>query len=274
MTRPIPALIACCLSFAATFAQAGGAGQDAEEISKQLSNPVADLVSLPFQLNWENGVGPEDGLRFVLNFQPVVPFHLSPRWNLIGRMIAPYIAQPPLAPGVSATSGLGDILLSAFLSPAGGDSGLTWGVGPVLNLPATSDPALGSGKWGAGPTGLVLVSTPSWTYGALVNHVWGIADVSDAERSDLNGTFLQPFVARHFPKAVTLTVQSESTYDWEADNGEEWTVPVNVLVSRVTKLGPFPFSVAGGGGYYVESPAAGPDWKLRLAFTVILPGKK
>lgn len=246
----------------------------ADALSKQLSNPVADLVSLPFQLNWENGVGADDALRFVLNFQPVVPFHLSPRWNLIGRMVAPYINQPALAPGASATSGTGDITLSGFLSPTGGEDGVTWGVGPALSLPTTSDPALGSGKWGIGPTGVVLVSTPKWTYGALVNHIWGVADTSDVERADLSSTFLQPFLARHLANAVTLTVQSESTYNWEAESGEEWTVPVNVLVSKVTKLGPFPFSVAGGGGYYVESPTVGPDWKLRMVFTVILPGKK
>jgi len=246
----------------------------ADALAKQLSNPVADLASVPFQLNWENGVGPSDDLRFVFNFQPVVPFRISPSWNLIGRMIVPFIQQPALTPGASATSGTGDILLSGFFSPMRPEGGLTWGVGPVLSPPTTTDPTLGSGKWGVGPTGLVLVSTPKWTYGALVNHVWGVADTGDVERADLSSTFLQPFLARHLSGAVTLTLQSESTYNWEADSGEEWTVPINVIASKVTKLGPFPFSVAGGAGYYVESPSIGPDWKLRAVFTVILPAKK
>ena len=135
------------------------------------------------------------------------------------------------------------------------EGGLTWGAGPVLSLPTDTDPTLGSGKWGLGPTGLALVSTAKWTYGALVNHVWGIADTGDVERADLSTTFLQPFLARHLRGAVTATIQSESTYNWEADSGEEWTVPINVIVSKVTKLGPFPFSVAGGVAPYCASKA-------------------
>lgn len=263
-------ILRCALLLLASIARA----QDADELSKQLSNPVADLASVPLQLNWENGVGPNDELRYVTNFQPVVPFRISPRWNLIGRIVVPFIQQPALTTGAPATSGTGDILLSGFFSPVRPEGGLTWGVGPVLSLPTTTDPTLGSGKWGLGPTGLVLVSTSKWTYGALVNHVWGVADTGDVERADLSSTFLQPFLARHFPGAVTVTLQSESTYNWEAESEEEWTVPVNLIASKVTKLGPFPFSVGGGFGYYVESPSIGPDWKLRTVFTLILPSKK
>ena len=118
--------------------------------------------------------------------------------------------------------------LSGFFSPVKREGGLTWGAGPVLSLPTDTDPTLGSGKWGLGPTGLALVSTAKWTYGALVNHVWGIADTGDVERADLSTTFLQPFLARHLRGAVTATIQSESTYNWEADSGEEWTVPTPI----------------------------------------------
>jgi hypothetical protein len=52
-------------------------------------------------------------------------------------------------------------------------------------------------------------------------------------------------------------------------------VPVNIFASKVTKLGPFPFSIQGGVGYYFESPDIGPSgWQLRMNFTVILPEKK
>jgi hypothetical protein len=244
----------------------------AEDLAKQLSNPVADLVSIPFQFNWENGVGGQDGLRFVLNVQPVVPFSISENWNMIGRFIVPYLQQPAeLVPGSLAASGTGDIVASAFFSPKKG--GLVWGVGPVFALPTTTDPLLGSGKWSVGPTAVVLKQTGPWTYGGLVNHLWSVADTSDVERRDVSQSFLQPFLAYTTKAALTFTLQSESTYDAKADSGEAWTVPVNVLASKVTRLGPFPFSIAGGAGYYVESPEAGPDWKLRLVFTVILPRK-
>jgi len=194
-----------------------------EEMAKALSNPVADMASIPLQLNWENGVGPDDDLRFVMNFQPVVPFKLTPKLNMIGRMILPYIQQPALTPGASATSGTGDIILSLFFSPSEVKNGFVFGVGPAFNLPTTTDPTLGSGQWGVGPTAVVLKQSGPWTYGALVNHLFGIADTGDVERADLSTTFVQPFLAHQFPGALTFTVQSESTYNWEADSGEAWS---------------------------------------------------
>jgi hypothetical protein len=253
---------------------ASAAEPTAEEMAKALSNPVADMASLPVQLNWENGVGPDDDLRFVMNFQPVVPFKLNPKLNMISRLILPYIQQPALTPGASPTSGTGDIVFSLFFSPSEVKNGLVWGVGPAFNLPTTTDPTLGSGQWGVGPTAVILKQSGPWTYGALVNHLVGVAGTGNVERADLNNTFLQPFLAHQFPGALTLTVQSESTYNWEADSGEAWTIPLNVLVTKVTRLGSLPFSVGGGAGYYVDSPSIGPDWKLRAVFTVILPGKK
>jgi hypothetical protein len=74
----------------------------------------------------------------------------SPKWNMIMRVIMPFIGQPPLTEGGVAATGLGDVLASFFLSPKEGS--VIWGVGPVLGLPGTAEPTLGSGKWLAGPT--------------------------------------------------------------------------------------------------------------------------
>lgn len=241
------------------------------ELAKSLSNPVADLVSIPFQFNWDNGVGPNDGIRYTLNVQPVVPFSISQKWNLIGRWIMPYVSQPSLGAGLDPTSGYSDIVFSSFFSPK--QSSITCGVGPVLLLPTTSDPLLGAGQWAAGPTFVVLKQQGPWTYGVLANHLWSFADASQLDRSRVNSTFLQPFLS-YGKSGTTLSINSESTANWEADSGEEWTVPILVSLSKVTKLGPFPFSVAIGGGPYVESPKGGPEWKLRTSFTLILPSTK
>ncbi len=246
---------------------------DAEALAKQLSNPVADLVSLPLQLNWENGVGPQDELRFVINFQPVVPFALNEKWNLIGRFILPILSQPPLGPGGETHFGTSDIVLSGFFSPANSRRAI-WGIGPVFGLPTTSDPLLGSGTWQIGPTGVILKQAGPWTYGALANHLWSFADTGDTERPDVSRTFLQPFLSYTTKKGVTVAVNSESTADWEAAEGEEWTVPINLLISKITKLGPFPFSMGGGAGVFIEQPIGGPEWKLRAIFTLILPKSK
>jgi hypothetical protein len=246
------------------------AGGDAENLAKQLANPIASLVSIPLQFNWDEGVGPNDDLRTVINFQPVVPFTLNEDWNVIGRMILPYLSQPSLAPGAAATSGISDMLLSAFFSPAKPRVAI-WGIGPVVALPMTTDPFLGSGKWSAGPTAVVLKQSGQWTYGALVSHLWSFADTGDIERTDVDQTYLQPFLAYTTKTAVTFSVSSESTANWEAASGEEWTIPINFNVSRVTRLGPFPFSLGAGAGVFIEKPEGGPQWKLRLTATLILP---
>lgn len=243
---------------------------DASDLAKALSNPVADLVSVPFQFNWEQGVGYQDATRTVLNVQPVVPFTLNDDWNLIGRWIMPFVSQPSLSPGLDSTFGLSDVLFSAFFSPRK-SGGVIWGVGPAVSLPTTDDPTLGTDKWSAGPTVVLLKQSGPWTYGFLANQLWSFADASDADRPDVNKTFLQPFVAYARPSGVTFSVNSEATYDHEAADGDEWTFPLNVMVSKVTKFGPFPFQIAGGFGYFIDSPAIGPERKIRIAFTLILP---
>jgi hypothetical protein len=182
----------------------------------------------------------------------------------------PYVSQPEYLGDVS---GLSDITFSSFFSPITGKS-LIWGVGPVVTLPMSSDPAVGSGQWSAGPTAVLAKLDGALIYGVLWNQLWSYATVSTRSRVAVNQGFFQPFLAVTRPSGVTITVQSESTGNWNApDPDDTWTIPINLTVSKVTTFGPFPFSVLGGAGVYVVSPDAGPDWKLRVAFTLILPRK-
>jgi hypothetical protein len=249
-------------------AAAGGAAGNAAELAKQLSNPISSLVSVPFQSNWDFGVGPYEKERFILNVQPVMPFSLNEDWNLIARVILPLVSQPSLGEGIDPRFGTSDIVASFFLSPAKSGA-VTWGVGPVLLVPTTSDPFLGSGRWGAGPTGVILKQSGAFTYGALVNHIWSYG--GDDTRADVNQTFLQPFFAYGTKSGWSYTLQTEATANWEAGDGQQWTVPISFIVSKVTRLGKRPISFSVGPGVYVEKPDGGPNWRLRAVVTLLFP---
>ena len=248
-------------------AQAQGGG-DASELAKQLSNPIASLVSVPFQANWDFSVGPDNDTRFLVNFQPVMPFSINKDWNLIARVIVPILSQPSLVAGGEATFGLSDLLFSAFFSPAQPGK-FIWGVGPALLLPTTSDPFLGTEKWAIGPTYVILKQSGPWTYGGLANRLWSFA--GDDNRADVNQTYVQPFLAYGTKTGVTYNVSSETAANWEAPSGEEWTVPIVFNVSKVLRLGRRPLSVGVGAGYYFDQPQGGPEWKFRSTLTLIFP---
>jgi hypothetical protein len=238
-----------------------------EALARQLSNPVSSLISVPFQYNADFGYDADDGVQQKLNIQPVIPTALNDRWNLISRVIVPVVYQDDVIPN-SSQFGLGDITPSFFFSPREPTaSGWTWGVGPVFLLPTATDDLLGTEKWGAGPTLVALKQTEGGlTFGALVNHIWSFA--GDDDRDDVSATFLQPFIAKQFPGARTLTFNLESTYDWEH---AQWTVPLNVTYSKVLSVGGQRLSLAGGVRGYLDAPDGGPDWGVRLVLTLLYP---
>jgi hypothetical protein len=242
-------------------------GREAAALARQLSNPVASLVSVPFQLNFDQRVGPDDDQRFVMNFQPVMPFSLNKDWNVVARVIVPVVSQPSLAPGLAPTSGLGDITSSFFFSPV--RSKVFWGVGPALQLPISADPTLGTAKWAAGPTVVVLKQNGRWTAGMLANHLWSYA--GDSDRPAVNQTFLQPFFSCGTRTGFTFTLATETSASWEAEAGRRWTVPILFGVSKVTRLGRRPLSVGVSGGYFAAVADGGPDWRIRTTLTLIFP---
>lgn len=220
----------------------GGIGLSAsaeadEQLAQQLQNPVANLISFPIQSNFDFNVGPSDGFRNTNNVQPVIPFTLNEDWNLISRTIVPVIAQNDTVGNSGDQTGLSDTLQSLFLSPEAAPStplgNLIWGAGPAIVIPTSTHRLLGPGTFGMGPTGVILFTTGGWTYGALANHLWGIAETR-SNTPDLNATFVQPFLSYTTQSSWTYSVNAELTYDWR---GEEWAGPINFGLSKLTQIG-------------------------------------
>ena len=238
---------------------------DAAELAKKLQNPIASLISVPIQNNWDFGIGPADAMRYTANIQPVIPFSLSEHWNLITRTIMPVIYAESPVKGGSDHSGFGDITQSFFLSPKEPVGGWIVGAGPVGYYPSASDSVLGAGQWGAGPTIVALRQEHGFTYGMLANQIWSFTGWGD---QPIYSTFLQPFLTYTTKTRTSFSLNTESTYDWE---NNQWTVPLNVMVSQLVKIGKMPLQFQVGYRYYAEGRVDGPDWGLRFTVTFLFP---
>jgi hypothetical protein len=269
-------LMAAGLLLAALVAAAGTAtrvqaqeDEQAAELAKKLANPISSLISVPIQANYDENIGlNEEGSLWRINVQPVIPFSIGEDWNVITRTIVPVIDQSDIPLKGEGEWGLGDITASQFFSPKAPTSrGWIWGAGPVWLIPTATDETLGAEKFGIGPTAVALKQSGPWTYGALANHLWSVAGEED--RPDVNATFIQPFLSYVTKTYTTLGINTEATYDWE---GEAWSVPINLTVAQMLKVGGQLVQISGGARYWAESPDFGPDgWGARAGLTLVFP---
>lgn len=268
-TTPLLCLFIALIS-TTRVAQGGESG--AADLAKAAQNPIAAMISLPFQNNTNFNVGPKEGRQNILNIQPVWPVDLNPEWNLITRTILPIISQPEMVSGQERTNGIGDIQFSAFFSPKQPTAGgWIWGAGLIAQLDSASDDVLGAGKWGLGPTAVALKIEKQWVYGGLINNVWSVA--GDDDRADVNIMLIQPFVNYNFPDTPGryLTFAPIITANWEADSGDTWTIPLGLGIGQIAKWGEQPINLQASAYYNVETPDNGADWQLRLQAQLLFP---
>ena len=239
--------------------------QSADELAKQTQNPVASLISVPFQGNWDFGIGDREAAGMTLNIQPVIPFALTSDWNIILRVIMPVQSQP--ADGTQRFTGMGDTTMTPFVSPAKTGK-LIWGVGPAILIPTATDWNLGTEKFGLGPSIVALVQPGKWTLGALWNQIWSVDGAND--RPDVNQMYLQPFANFNLGQGLAVGASVEASANWEADD-EQWTSYLLFSLSKVALLGKQPVNLAAAAGPAFASPAGRPDWRLRFTTTFLFP---
>ncbi len=257
------------VSAAAESSGSGGSAEPSEDLQKQSQNPIADLVSVPFQSNTNFNTGPFNRTQEIFNIQPVVPMHLNNDWNVISRTIIPVISQPsPLLN--SNTNGIGDITQSLFLSPVNSGA-LIWGVGPVFTIPSASDPILGTGEVLFGPTAVLLTTPGHWVLGVLLNNQWSIG--GNPLRPPVNAFLAQPFANYNMAHGWYLTTSPIITSNWLAAPGEQWTVPVGGGLGRVFKVGDQPVNAQIAGYYNAVRPTGTSDWQLRATLAFLFPVK-
>lgn len=256
-------LLACsCLS-----AQEASTEAETHDLAKQSQNPLASLISVPFQNNTNFGAGPNDRTQNILNIQPVIPVTLG-KLNLISRAIMPVVNQPDLFSDTGGEIGLGDINYTLWFSPA--ESGaLSWGVGPAIVLPTATDDTLGTGKWSAGPS-VVLVTMPGhWVLGTLLSNTWSFA--GDSGRADVNSFLWEYFVTYNLPKGWYFTSTPNVTANWEAPRGQRWTVPFGGGFGRVFRIGRQAMNWQLQAFGNAVHPDGGASWTLRLSLTLLFP---
>jgi hypothetical protein len=243
-------------------------GQSSEDLAKKTQNPVSDLISVPFQSNINFGLGPYIRTQHILNIQPVIPFRIGGGWNLITRVIAPVVSQPNITSPEGRSNGFGDLNPTFFLSPA--EPGrVIWGIGPTLGFPTASDTSLGTGKWTAGPSVVLLAIPGKWVVGTLVSNAWSFA--GNRDRPAVNQFALQYFVNYNYPKGWYFTSSPILSANWRAASGERWTVPFGAGMGRIFRAGKMPLNAQAQAFYFAEKPEHGPDWGLRFQLQFLFP---
>lgn len=242
------------------FSQENEEAPKDSDLAAKIQNPIANLISIPFQNNYDYGADIEP--TNTLNFQPVIPFKVSENVNLITRTIIPIVSTTIAN---DKTTGIGNILLSGYFTPAKAGK-LIWGVGPSFMFPTVKE-FLGFDKFGVAPSGIVIYQNNGWTAGGIIQNFWGVAGNSNV---DLNYFYSQIFIVKNLKKGWYVNTAPIMTANWDAQSDRKWTIPIGAGAGKLLKLGKLPVNTQVGFYKYLES-ATGADYQIRAQVVFLFP---
>ena len=244
---------------------AGDASLSSVEIAKKLANPIADMISVPFQYNYSRGVGRnQEGSEQTLLFQPVIPFNLGGGDAFILRPILTS-AHVINANGFSGY-GVANVTIESFYAPNTGSSWI-WGVGPYISTPSGNSGYFGSQQTGAGLTAVILNRHGPWTYGLLGYQSWSVG--GNPTFGTQNNLYGQPFASYTTSNAWTFMLQSQAQYNYDSHRTSN---PMNFVVSKLEVFDGQPVQFGMGPSYYLSNTPGGPSgWGGRAVLTFVFP---
>lgn len=239
-----------------------------QDLAKASQNPIGDLISLPFENNFDFDTGPEDALVYKLNLKPVYPTELSDDLLLINRGIAPIIYQDERFEGEGSEFGLGDLTYQGFLTPKA-PGAVLWGAGPALTIPTATDERLGTEKWSAGPALVVLAKPGPWLFGSLISQSWSFA--GDDDRDNVNQGTWQYFINYNFESGYYFSSTPTMVANWDEDSDNRYTIPVGGGIGKLVRFGTLPVDIKGQVFWNAEKPDGAAPWSAQLQVKFLFP---
>jgi hypothetical protein len=244
------------------------------DAAKEAQNPLANVISMPLQNNMDFGIGDYNKTANVLNVQPILPVSLTESgWLLINRMIIPI---PKTVPDLSSedaksTTGLGDISYTAWVAPPVKGS-LTWGFGMTSVWPTAGNNVLGQGKYSLGPSVVLVYCKPTYMAAAIISDWKSVG--GDEAKPDVHTFYFQYIFTYFLQKKWYVSSAPINLANWEADAGQQWTVPLGGGFGKMITIGKLPLDLQTQAFYNVVRPDGSPEWQWRFQLKFIFPKGK
>ena len=268
-------IIFACFVLIMPFAALAQEGPSAEELARKAQDPLADVRAIMT----DNTIGfgtADDQTSYGFQIQPVYSIPTDRGYNWIARAVIPIVGAPAGAglprlspeplPEEGSEWGLSDTILQLFWTPKT-EADIKWGIGPQASIRTRTTERVAGPGWGAGISGVVFGSAGNLAYGALVNHHWGQDDYSVSN--------IQPIVFYNITSMPGTYVgyNNTITYNWSADSGNRWQVPVGLTVGKTLGIGSagYALDLSLGGYWLAEKPQGGADWQLKFGISLFFP---